>query len=276
MEKRFHVMLVEDNVQLSQSIKSFFNMKKDIEISWIAQNSLKAIEMFEDGMPDLIILDLVMPHADGFVLLEHLKENEYENKPEVIVLSSLNHEAIIKRACEYGAIYYMAKPFSMVDLHDRIMSILTIRDPVSTKQQEPDKKEPARQIEHVHQMEPQQSENLELETIFMNVGISPHTKGFLFLCSAVELVKQNSSYIFSLTKELYPEIARRCSTTPANVEHSIRHSIDVAWKSGKLMDLNRIFKINAFSHQYKPSNGEFISVLTKLFLAKSKMNFMGS
>ena len=270
MEKRFHVMLVEDNAQLSQSIKSFFNMKKDIEISWIAQNSLKAIELIRKEMPDLIILDLVMPHADGFVLLEHLKETEYVGKPEVIVLSSLNHEAIIKRACEYGAIYYMAKPFSMVDLHDRMLSILTMRDPASNKKQEAEKKEPVQQIE------PSRSESLELETIFMNVGISPHTKGFLFLCTAVELVRQNPSFVFNLTKELYPQIAKQCNTTPANVEHSIRHSIDVAWKSGKLLDLNRIFKINAFSHQYKPSNGEVISVVTKLFNAKAKSNPGGS
>ena len=97
MGKCFQVMLAEDNIELSKAIKSYFDIKKDIEINAIAHNALEAIELLRSDMPDLIVLDLVMPYADGFVLLEHLKENAYAKTPEVIVLSSLNHEAIIKR-----------------------------------------------------------------------------------------------------------------------------------------------------------------------------------
>ena len=258
MEKCFQVMLVEDNIELSKAIKSYFDIRKDIEIKSIAYNSLQAIDLLKSDIPDLIVLDLVMPYADGFVLLEHLKENEYPKNPEIIVLSSLNHEAIIKRACDYGAIYYMAKPFSMEDLHERILSILNRRR-ISANQQEP-----------IRQAAPLQTGNQELESFFMDIGISPHTKGFLFLSKAVELILQNPSLIFNLTKELYPSIGALCQTTAVNVEHSIRHSIEVAWSSGKLVNANQLFKANVFSHQYKPSNGEFISVIAKRFSANSK------
>ncbi len=257
MGKCFQVMLAEDNIELSKAIKSYFDIKKDIEINAIAHNALEAIELLRSDMPDLIVLDLVMPYADGFVLLEHLKENAYAKTPEVIVLSSLNHEAIIKRACDYGAIYYMAKPFSMEDLHDRILNILN-RRMISANQQEP-----------TRQTVPQQMENQEMESFFMDIGISPHTKGFLFLCKAIELTLQNPNLIFNLTKELYPSIGALCQTTAANVEHSIRHSIEVAWNSKKIFNANQFFKADVFSHQYKPSNGEFISVITKRFGAKS-------
>jgi len=255
MSERFQVMFVEDNQQLVNTMASFFLRKNVIGVCGIAQNSLEAIEMLKKNEPDVIVMDLVMPKSDGFVLLEYLKEDHTGKRPEVIVLSSLNHEAIIKRACDLGAIYYMVKPFSLDDLHERVLNFLSIR------QNEP--KIPAPEPEPRHTQAEQQ-----LESIFMNIGITPQNRGFLFLCKAIMMVAQKPDLIFNLSRQLYPIIAGECNTTKANVEHSIRHSIEVAWQSGKLVNINQIFNTKAFSGQYKPSNGEFISIVAKLFSSR--------
>lgn len=277
MSQRFQMLIVEDNQQLANSVAAFFLRKNVIGVCGIAQNSLEAIEMLNTNGPDVIVLDLVMPKSDGFVLLEYLKYRHGGKKPDVIVLSSLNHETIIQKACELGAIYYMVKPFNMEDLHDRVLDILSMRPkelaPPSLSPI-PAAPPPAPAAPEAAAPAPESKARLpaeqQLESIFMNIGIPPQNRGFLFLCKAILLVAEKPEMIFNLSRELYPAIAAQCNTTRANVEHSIRHSIEVAWQSGKLANINQIFHSNAFTSHYKPTNGEFISIVAKLF--STRMN----
>lgn len=250
MAQNIRVMIVEDNLQLAESIRSFFVKKNAIEVSGIAFNSLEAIEMLKTTRPDIILMDLVMPRSDGFVLLEHLNTWEHEKKPEVIVISSLSHEVIIKRACELGAIYYMVKPFSMEDLHERVLHILGIRSVERTPA--------APKISHTLDQ--------RISSLFLKIGIPPQNKGYQYLNEAVKMAIAKPELVSSITKQLYPSVGKVFNTSPVNVERAIRHAIESAWESGRLQNINEIFKCTVFSPSYKPANGEFISIVSTKFL----------
>lgn len=246
MPERVRIMIVEDNPQLADSIRSYFAKKNDIEVVGIAFNSLEAIELMKTVSPDLIITDLVMPQSDGIVLLEHLHESKSEKIPEIIVLSALNNEAIIKRACELGAVYYMVKPFAMEVLYERVQDVIGLRTVKSNQQED------SKDLRFIDQ---------KIINIFLTVGIPSHIKGYQFLREAVKTVYLQPVLINSITKKLYPRIGDVFGTSSTNVERGIRHAIDCAWESGKLDNVNELFKCEIYTKNFRPTNGEFISLI---------------
>lgn len=251
MPRRIQAMIVEDNRQLAESIRSFFVMKNVMEVVEIASDSLDAIEKLKACGPDVIILDLVMPRSDGFVLLEYLNTLQSKSKPEVLILSSLGHETIIKRACALGAVYYMIKPFSMEDLHERVLSIAGIKEPSRARAVPP-----LGGVKSIDQC---------LSTLLPDFGISIKHKGYQYLCEAVKLSVAQPDLINNITKQLYPEIGRKLNCSPLAVERSIRRAIEVAF-SGETSQVGD-HSIHDPPQRYRLSNGEFISLLSSKVLS---------
>lgn len=102
--------------------------------------------------------------------------------------------------------------------------------------------------------------------IFITVGIPAHIKGYQFLREAVKLAIENPSIINSITKQLYPSIAKSFSTTASKVERAIRHAIEVGWNRGRADRVNDIFGVKAFDRKDKPTNGEFIALIADKML----------
>lgn len=100
-----------------------------------------------------------------------------------------------------------------------------------------------------------------MTNLFLSIGIPAHIKGYGYLREAVKMVMENHDLINRITKELYPGIARRFSTTPSKVERAMRHAIEVAWSRGRLDSVNRIYGYKVFSAEDKPTNGEFIALI---------------
>ena len=100
-----------------------------------------------------------------------------------------------------------------------------------------------------------------ISNIFITVGIPAHIKGYQFLREAVKLTIEKPDIINSITKQLYPSIAKRFGTTPSKVERAIRHAIEVGWNRGRVDLINNIFGVRAFDIKDKPTNGEFIAIV---------------
>ena len=100
-----------------------------------------------------------------------------------------------------------------------------------------------------------------ISNIFITVGIPAHIKGYQFLREAVKLTIERPDIINSITKQLYPSIAKRFSTTASKVERAIRHAIEVGWNKGRVDHINNIFGVRAFDVKDKPTNGEFIAIV---------------
>ncbi len=244
---RISVLLADDNQTLLRLIADSLSRKPEIEIAGMAKDGVEALEMVQSACPDVLLLDIVMPRLDGFSTLEQLARLDLPKRPHVIMLTGLTRDDFISRAMRLGADYYMIKPFDMQMLYTRILEVARADDaPVCLSA--PDAQAGVSVDERV-------------TNLFLSIGIPAHIKGYGYLREAVKMVMENHDLINRITKELYPGIARRFSTTPSKVERAMRHAIEVAWSRGRLDSVNRIYGYKVFSAEDKPTNGEFIALI---------------
>ncbi|MBQ3079100.1 MAG: sporulation transcription factor Spo0A [Clostridia bacterium] len=246
---KISVLLVDDNQALLRLIADSLSRKPDVEIVGLARDGAEALDMIKAHLPDVMLLDIVMPRLDGFSTLEMLNKMELSKRPRVIMLTGLTRDDFISRAMRLGADYYMIKPVDMLQLYQRILDVarsdesgdvLCVRNPEEGNSDSADER---------------------VTNLFLSIGIPAHIKGYAYLREAVKMVLEDHDRINRITKELYPGIARRFSTTPSKVERAMRHAIEVAWSRGRLDSVNRIYGYKVFSPEDKPTNGEFIAMV---------------
>lgn len=247
------IMLVDDNLDLVKEMREFFKSTENFEVVGEAENGIKALQVFSEVKPDIMILDLVMPLMDGFSVLE--KVNKAGSK--IIVLSALSSDTFVSKAMDLGADYYMMKPASLSNLRERIEEVL---DPRKAKKITP---APANKLARNNSVDE------KITNIFITVGIPAHIKGYHFLRDAIKLAIDNPEIINSITKKLYPEVAEHFNTSASKVERAIRHAIEVAWNRGKIENINTLFGVRVYSHNEKPTNGEFIALVADKMLLES-------
>jgi two-component system response regulator (stage 0 sporulation protein A) len=247
-------MIVDDNAKLAGIICDYLKKKEDIEIVATAFDGTKAIEILKTTPVDVLLLDIIMPNDDGFGVLDKMRSASLPTTPDVIVLSALGQEEIIRRISEYGIRYYMVKPFDLAVLYDRI--IQTCSNPgQSVVRSVPEINIPASPRVQKYSLDE------KITSIFLMIGIPAHIKGYHFLREAIRIVMDDTDIINRITKELYPTIAKRFDTSASKVERAIRHSIEVAWTRGKIENINKIFGYNIYTKNDKPTNGEFIALI---------------
>lgn len=237
------VMICDDNSEFVANAKKHFATSDKIEIVGDAPDGEKALEKLDTVRPDVLLLDIVMPNLDGFGVLERVNKGNMK----IIVVSALSQEAFISKAIELGADFYMMKPLSFGVLGERIVEAATAKRP-SAKSRSMDEK---------------------ISNIFITVGIPAHIKGYQYLREAIKMTIDNPEIINSITKRLYPEVADHFNTSPSKVERAIRHAIEVAWNRGKIENINTLFGVRVYSHNEKPTNGEFIALVADKMLLES-------
>lgn len=237
------IVIADDNSALCESIRQYLDSQDGFEVVGIASNGVKAIELVTKQQPDLLLLDIVMPELDGFGVLASLEGK----KPTVIMMSQLATDGFVQKAMQYGASYFLAKPFDYNALV-RVINNFTSSQPRA----------------------PQTKKNKNLDekiaNLFISVGIPAHIKGYQFLREAIKMTIETPEIINSITKRLYPGIAEHYQTSPSKVERAIRHAIEVAWNRGKIENINNVFGIKIYSPNDKPTNGEFIALVADKLL----------
>lgn len=255
---KVRLILADDNNSLRQQLAEYFSMREEFEVVGLAADGVEAFELLKSANADAMLLDVIMPHMDGFAVLQ--KWNELKDRPntQIILLTALGRDDFIARAMELGGAYYIVKPFDMEASAQRILDICKMQ---------------AAQPQVRHEAPPSAnavSSEEQLANLFLSIGIPAHIKGYGYLREAVRLVLDQPEIINRITKELYPGIARRFGTTPSKVERAMRHAIEVAWSRGRLENINQIFGYRVFEADDKPTNGEFIALIAdKLRLGKS-------
>ena len=236
------LMIVDDNEEFLGECVAYSSAKEDREVVATATNGEEALEKIAAAAPDVLLLDIVMPRLDGYGVLERLPSTQ-----RTIVMSALSASSFISKAIDLGARYYMMKPFRFEQLDARITE--TMRESgVRVRNKSLEEK---------------------ITNIFITVGIPAHIKGYQFLREAIKMAIDNPDVINSITKRLYPEVARRFDTSPSKVERAIRHAIEVAWNRGKIENINSLFGVRVYNHNEKPTNGEFIALVADKMLLES-------
>ncbi len=101
----------------------------------------------------------------------------------------------------------------------------------------------------------------DVTNMIHEIGVPAHIKGYQYLREAIMMSVEDSSMISSITKILYPTIAKRFQTTPSRVERAIRHAIEVAWSRGRMETLDSLFGYTIDTGKGKPTNSEFIALI---------------
>ena len=104
------------------------------------------------------------------------------------------------------------------------------------------------------------------------IGVPAHIKGYQYLRTAILLTVKDSDIINSVTKVLYPSVAKKYATTTSRVERAIRHAIEVAWDRGDVDTLNSYFGYTIQNNRGKPTNSEFIAMIADNLRLKYKLN----
>ena len=221
--KRIKIGIADDNKDFCDILSDFFQDKDNIEISFIAHDGIKTVEAIKEHMPEVLVLDMIMPHLDGLGVLETISGMDLPVYPRTIVLSAVGQETITQKAINLGAEYYIVKPFSLDILLKRINQL------AGNDAQEEGKISFARAI--LNNQEENSREDLEVDitNIIHEVGVPAHIKGYQYLRDAITMVVEDMDLLGAVTKELYPAIAQLNNTTPSRVERAIRHAIEVAW-----------------------------------------------
>ncbi|WP_439116303.1 sporulation transcription factor Spo0A [Paludifilum halophilum] len=242
------VVLADDNREFAELLREHLDSQDDIEVIGVAFNGNEVMELLEEETPDVLVLDIIMPHLDGLGVLEKLNEQSGP-VPKIIMLTAFGQENITQRAVELGAAYYILKPFDMDVLTHRIRQMEG--RPVTTT------RSPSTERGSVR------ADNLDanITNVIHEIGVPAHIKGYLYLREAITMVYNEVELLGAITKTLYPRIAERYNTTPSRVERAIRHAIEVAWSRGNMDSIRKLFGYTINVSKAKPTNSEFIAMV---------------
>lgn len=261
MSEKIKVLVADDNKEFATTLISYLSKEEDMEVIEVARDGNEAFEKIVNSKPDIVLLDIIMPHLDGLGVLEKLNETEMEKKPMCIILSAVGQDKITQKAISLGAQYYIVKPFDISILVKRIKELKYFQ-PSQYKNNFISREIKAQYID-ISPENKKNEENLEalVTNIIHEVGVPAHIKGYQYLREAIIMVVNNIDVINQITKQLYPEIAQKYSTTPSRVERAIRHAIEVAWGRGQTETVESIFGYTVSAAKGKPTNSEFIAMI---------------
>ena len=110
MNNRISVLLADDNKEFCEILEDYFEKQNDMEVVGIAKDGIEAYDMIIEKIPDVVILDTIMPRLDGLGVLEKLNTSTMKKSPVCIMLSAVNQDKVTQKALRLGAEYYIAKP----------------------------------------------------------------------------------------------------------------------------------------------------------------------
>ncbi len=227
-------------------IETYIQRDDTLELVAVVHDGTKVMEAIHEHLPDVLLLDLVMPNRDGLEVMEDLVHSD-GYRPKVIIMSAFGQDELVTRATELGVNYYLMKPFSLPTLIKRIHQVAALGSSAASGGQ---------------QLQQQMYERIS--HYFGRIGVPPHYKGYRYLTEAVLLVSTDNNWLNGVTKRLYPEVGRRFSTSAGQVERAIRHALEMTWEKGNLAELERLFPFSVDPKKGKPTNSTFIAKMADI------------
>ncbi len=252
MEKTTKILLADENEELRYALKEYLTRMGYRQVEE-ATNGEEALQKFARLHPQVLICDLWLSKLDGIGVIRGANKllSPHERKPAMILMSMVSSAATLMEATAAGADLCLVKPFDFDSLNEHIRSLL-----------------------HSGQA-PAQGADRDMETqvtkIIHQIGVPAHIKGYQYLRSAILMTIEDSDIINSVTKILYPSVAKMYSTTTSRVERAIRHAIEVAWDRGDIDTLNSYFGYTVQNSRGKPTNSEFIAMIADNLRLKYKL-----
>lgn len=259
MNLKVSVLIADDNREFCDEMSDYIKASSDMCLAGVANDGDEAYGMICATRPDIVILDIIMPKRDGISLLKKLANTKMTKRPTVIAHSVTGNEKVMESCYQAGAEYFLLKPQTCEAIADTIRTLAPGNTaPATTIAQQPLKQE----------------KDTDLETVvteFMHeLGMPAHIKGYQYIRTAIMMVVDNMDLLNYITKQLYPDIAKKYGSTSSRVERAIRHSIEVAWTRGRPETMNNIFGYTIDTGKGKPTNSEFIAMVADRIRLQTK------
>lgn len=248
MEKKLKVIFADDSTELGQNCAKVLK-EYGMDVVLCEKDGKRVVEKAKEISPDVIVADVFMPNLDILGVLNSFKELGEKDKPMVMAMSSFDNQRLEKETLEAGASYYFLKPFDINTMAERIIKLSgwkNQREPVVVKDN----------------VITDAGLEVMITDIIHQIGVPAHIKGYHYLREAILLSVKNDEIINSVTKLLYPTVAKKHATTSSRVERAIRHAIEVAWDRGDIDVLNSYFGYTIQNERGKPTNSEFIAMIS--------------
>ncbi len=243
MGNNMKVLLTGEGTEFGRNCASVLR-SSGCDVSLIAKDGKATLSEILSGNYDVAIIDAFMTNLDALGVMNGIGHKQ--NKPFIVVMSGSDNQRFEQEILSAGADYYFLKPFDVNVLAQRVTQLTNWSK---------DKKEV---------VDSRESNDLiiTVSEIMHQLGVPAHIKGYLYLREAIILSINDSEMMSSVTKVLYPTVAKRYSTTSSRVERAIRHAIEVAWDRGDVDVLSSYFGYTIHNSRGKPTNSEFIAMIS--------------
>ena len=258
MKEKITILVADDNKGYVELLTSHFKNEYYVDKVYSAYNGEEAYQITKEYSPDVVLLDIIMPQLDGIGYLKKINAN-LEKRPIVIGLSVSGSDVTMNAVMLAGAQYFIIKPQNTEFIADIVKVFAKVEEKnhaISYRREENEK--------------PEQDIETKVTAVIHELGVPAHIKGYQYIRTAILMVIENMDMLNYITKRLYPEIAKKYSTTSSRVERAIRHSIEVAWTRGRAETMNEIFGYTVHTGKGKPTNSEFIAMVADRIRLQTK------
>ena len=263
MEK-LNVVIADTNDGLLNAIKENFEKDNLIHIVGLAKDGENVLKLLQENTVHVVITDLILPVIDGFTLIEQvMKSKKIKDKPKFIILSGISNEKIINTSFSLGAAYFILKPFDIDSLLSRVKQVANLdyyENNILLSSKNTSLIELENDNNNLNQPKTKDLE-MRITEIIHELGVPAHIKGYRYLIYSIILCVNDMEMLGAVTKIMYPEIAKKFSTTPSRVERAIRHSIELSWQQCSPAKLYKIFGYTVNTKKGKPTNSEYIALI---------------
>ena len=196
------LLFTEESEEFNREATSVFE-NLAIESKMIQKDGFVVQEAIKLYQPDVVIMDLFMPQIDAIGIMKSINKEE-DKKPIFIVLSNFNSSVLEKEVLSAGASYFVLKPFDVNNLAERILDLLNDMQEINIEKMS------------------NRGVGIEFKVteILHQIGVPAHIKGYHYLRDSIIMSVENPDIINAVTKQLYPSVAKRFSTTSSRVEKS--------------------------------------------------------
>lgn len=258
MGKKLKVVIAENGTELGKSCEKALK-GYGMDVIMCEKDGSLLLEKNRTEKPDVVLADIFMQNQDILGVLDEIKKTDAKERPMIMAMSSFDNPRLEKETLNAGASYYFLKPFDINAMAERIIRLSGWRNEIS----------PVVVKDNVV-TDPELE--LMVTEIIHQIGVPAHIKGYHYLREAIILSVKNSEIINSVTKLLYPTVAKNHGTTSSRVERAIRHAIEVAWDRGDIDVLNSYFGYTIQNDRGKPTNSEFIAMISDKLRLRLKIS----
>lgn len=247
MAEKMKVLIADDNKEFCAQVAALLH-PYGYEAVFVAKDGLKVTQAIIDQRPNVVLIDVFMPRLDAIGVMKAVREDDHTCKPLFMIMSTFDNGILERELLASGAAYYFLRPFDVNIMVERVVQLSGTRRPDNVSRITDARRSPSLEV--------------TVTDIIHQIGVPAHIKGYHYLREAIMMAVNDPEIINSITKQLYPSVAKRFSTTSSRVERAIRHAIEVAWDRGDVDVLTSYFGYTIHNTKGKPTNSEFVAMIS--------------